>query len=334
MQFDRLKRREFISLLGSAVSAWPLAARAQQVSSIRRFFYVPNAFPDDPEARARHAAFREAFEKLGWVDGRNIRIETHWGFTPPGRLQAVALEFVRSAPDVIMTSGSGMSEALQRASQTIPVVFVSVTDPLSSGLVASMGRPGGNLTGFANYVASIGGKWLGMLKEVAPATKRVLVILQPENIGQQSLLKAIEVAAPALGVQAVPAIVTGPTEIERDITAFAHEPNGGLLALPGNPGMTNGDLIIALAARYRLPAMYTHRFSTIRGGLMSYDTDIVDLYRRAASYVDRILKGEKPGELPVQLPEKYDLVVNLKTARMLGLTVPLPLLASADEVIE
>ena len=331
---SHIGRRKFLATLGgAAAAAWPLAARAQQ-AGIPRFIYVPNAFPDDPEARARHATFREAFEKLGWADGRNIRIEEHWGYTPPGRLQAVAAEFVRLAPSVIMTSGSGMAEALQRESQTIPVVFVSVTDPLSSGLVASMARPGGNLTGFANYVASIAGKWLEMLKEVAPATKRVLVILQPGNIGQQSLLQAFETAAPTLGVQAVPAIVTSAAEIERAVSAFAQEPNGSLLALPGNPGMQNGDLIIALAARHRMPAMYTHRFSTPRGGLISYDTDIVDLYRRAALYVDRILKGEKPGELPVQLPAKYDLVINLKTAKALGLQIPDRLLALADEVIE
>jgi len=328
-----MNRRAFVTLIGGAVAAWPLAARAQQ-ASIPRFIYVPNAFPDDPEARARHAAFRETFEKLGWVDGRNIRIEEHWGYTPPGRLQAVAAELVRLAPSVIMTSGSGMAEALPRESQTIPVVFVAVTDPLSSGLVASMARPGGNLTGFANYVASIAGKWLELLKEVAPATKRVLVILQPGNIGQQSLLQAFETAAPTLGVQAIPAIVTSVAEIERAVSAFAQEPNGSLLALPGNPGRQNGDLIISLAARHHLPAMYTHRFSTPRGGLISYDTDIVDLHRRAALYVDRILKGEKPGELPVQLPAKYDLVINLKTAKALGLEIPDKLLALADEVIE
>ena len=231
---SHIGRRKFLATLGgAAAAAWPLAARAQQ-AGIPRFIYVPNAFPDDPEARARHRAFREAFEKLGWVDGHNVRIEEHWGYTPPGRLQAVAAEFVRLAPSVIMTSGSGMAEALQRESQTIPVVFVSVTDPLSSGLVASMARPGGNLTGFANYVASIAGKWLEMLKEVAPATKRVLVILQPGNIGQQSLLQAFETAAPTLGVQAVPAIVTSAAEIERAVSAFAQEPNGSLLALPGN----------------------------------------------------------------------------------------------------
>ena len=326
-----LGRRDFIAAVGGA-AAWPLAARAQQ--PVPRFIYLANGFPDDPEVRARHTAFRATFEKLGWIDGRNVRIEDQWGVVPPDRSRGVASELVRSAPSVIMTSGSGMSEALQRESRTVPVVFVAVTDPLSSGLVTSMARPGGNLTGFANYEAAIGGKWLEMLKEVAPATRRMLVILGRRNIGQQSLLKAIETAAPQLGVQVVASIVNGPTEIERDVDAFAREPNGALLGLPGNPSRDYGDLIVALAERYRLPTMYTHRFSAQRGGLMSYDTDIVDLYRRAATYIDRILRGEKPGDLPVQLPAKYDLVINLKTAKALNLTVPLLLLATADEVIE
>jgi putative ABC transport system substrate-binding protein len=329
-----VKRREFITLLGGAAAAWPLTVRAQQPSGIPRFIYFANAFPDEPEARARRAAFREAFEKLGWVDGRNIRIEEHWGTLPSARLRAVAAEFVRSAPNVILTSGSGMSEALQLESRSVPVVFVSVTDPLSSGLVASMAHPGEVLTGFANYESAIGGKWLEMLKDVAPAVSRVLIILQPGNIGQQSLLRAIETTAPALGIKPIAAVVNSASEIEREINAFAQQPNGGLLALPGNPGRENGDVIVALAARHRLPAMYTHRIATSGGGLMSYDTDIVDLYRRAASYVDRILKGEKAGDLPVQLPAKYDLVINLKTAKTLGLTVPPTLLARADEVIE
>jgi len=331
--FD-VRRRHFIRLLGGAAAAWPLAARAQQPGSLPRFIFQANDFPDVPEARARHAAFREAFEKLGWVDGRNIRIEDHWGFVPAARVPAVAAELVRSAPTIIMTSGSAMSEALQRASKTIPVVFVAVTDPLGSGLVASMARPGGNLTGFANYVASIGAKWVELLREAAPSIRRVLVIMGPNNIGQQSFVPAIEAAAPALGVQLITSVVNDPGEIERDINAFAREPNGSLVGLPGNPSREHGDVIIALAERHHLPAMYTYRYSTSRGGLMSYDTDIVDLYRRAASYVDRILKGEKPGDLPVQLPAKYDLVINLKTAKTLGLEVPPSLLARADEVIE
>ena len=216
-----MKRRAFITLLGGAAAAWPLTVRAQQPSGIPRFIYFANAFPDEPEARARRAAFREAFEKLGWIDGRNIRIEEHWGTLPSARLRAVAAEFVRSAPNVILTSGSGMSEALQLESRSVPVVFVSVTDPLSSGLVASMAHPGGVLTGFANYESAIGGKWLEMLKDVAPAVSRVLIILQPGNIGQQSLLRAIETTAPALGIKPIAAVVNSASEIEREINAPA-----------------------------------------------------------------------------------------------------------------
>jgi putative tryptophan/tyrosine transport system substrate-binding protein len=330
-----IQRREFITLLGGAAAAWPVAARAQQAApGIPRLIYFPNAFPDEPDAQARHKVFRETFEKLGWADGRNVRIEEQWGSLPTARMRSVAAELVRSAPAVIMTTGSGMSEALKLESRTVPVVFAAATDPLASGLVDSMARPGGNLTGFTNYEFSIGGKWLGLLKEAAPALGRVLVIMQPGNIGQQGLLRAVEAAGPSLRVQVVPAIVNSRAEIERAMEEFAKEPNGGLIGLPGNPSLNSSDLIIALAARHRLPAMYTHRFSTPAGGLMSYDTDIVDLYRRAAGYVDRILKGEKPGDLPVQLPTKYDLVINLKTAKALGLVIPVPLLSIADEVIE
>jgi putative tryptophan/tyrosine transport system substrate-binding protein len=241
---------------------------------------------------------------------------------------------VRSVPAVIVATGSPTSEALKLETRTVPIVSVAATDPLASGLVESLAHPGRNLTGFTNYEFSIGGKWLGLLKEAAPAVSRVLVLLSPGNIGQQGLLRATETAAPALGVQLVPALADNRTELERAIEAFAMEPNGALIGLPGSPSNTNSDLIVALAAHHRLPALYTHRFSTLAGGLMSYDTDVVELYRRAASYVDRILKGEKPGDLPVQLPTKYDLVINLKTANALGLPIPLSLRARADEIIE
>jgi putative ABC transport system substrate-binding protein len=323
-------RRQFIALLGGA-AAWPLAAPAQQ-PAMPRVLYLPTAFENDPEQRARIATFRTALEKLGWTDGRNVRIDSRWGVIDHEHPDGIARELVGSMPTVILASGSEMSEALKRATRTVPIVFVTVTDPLSSGLVASMEHPGGNLTGFANYVFSIGPKWLQMLKEVAPGIKRVLVILGPGNIGQQGFLRAIE-AAP-LGVQPVAAVAIDAREIERAIDDFAQAPDGGLLCLPGTPSRDHGDLIVELAARHRLPALYTYRFSTMRGGLMSYDTDNLDQFRGAASYLDRILRGEKPGDLPVQLPTKYDLVINLKTARTLGLTVPLALLASADEVIE
>jgi len=328
-----MRRRDFIAGLGSA-AAWPLVAWAQPAPGLPRLSYVANAFPDSADAQARHKAFREAFAKLGWADGRNVRIEDHWGILRSARRQSVAAELVRSAPAVIVATGSPTAEALKLETRIVPIVFVAATDPIESGLVASMTHPGGNLTGFTNYEFSIGGKWLGLLKEAAPALSRVLVLSGPDNIGQQGLLRATEAVGPALGMQVMPAVVTSAGEIERAIEAFAKEPNGGLIGLPGNPSLDASDLIIALAARHRLPAMYTHRFSAPAGGLMSYDTDIVDLYRRAAGYADRILKGEKAGDLPVQLPTKYDLVINLKTAKALGLVIPLPLLAIADEVIQ
>jgi ABC-type uncharacterized transport system substrate-binding protein len=331
-----MKRREFITLLGGAAT-WPLAARAQQVGGLPRVVYLTGGAIDDQEILARRAAFRLGFEKLGWIDGRNVRIDYHWGQEPSAqRRQALAAELVSSAPNAIMISGTPMSMEFQRITRTIPIVFVNATDPLGSGLVASMAEPGGNLTGFANYLFSTGGKWAELLKEAAPGIKRVLVIMGPGNSGQQGTLEAIEAAAPKLGIQVETVVApgSGAADIERAIDTFAQQPNGGLLALPGNPGRDNHDLIIRLASRHRLPAMYTYRFATTAGGLMSYDTDSTDLYRRAAFYVDRILKGEKPGNLPVQLPTKYDLVVNLRTAKALGLNIPLALLASADEVIE
>jgi len=333
-----MSRREFITFLGGA-AAWPLAAQAQQpVPGIPRLIYFPNAFPDDLEQQARRKAFRDALEKLGWADGRKIWIEEHWGTIPVARMRSVATEFVRSAPAVIVTAGTPPSEALKLVlkleGRTIPVVFVGTGDPVESGLIDSMAHPGGNLTGFINYENSVGGKWLGLLKEAAPDVGRVLVILAPGNIGHEGFLRAMEMAAPTLGVQVIPVAAESRLEIERAIETFATQPNGGLVAIPGPPSLTEDNLIVTLAARHRLPAMYAYRGSTLAGGLMSYGTDIPDLWRRAAGYVDRILKGEKPGDLPVQLPTKYDLVINLKTAKTLGITVPLTLRGRADEVIE
>jgi putative tryptophan/tyrosine transport system substrate-binding protein len=305
-----IKRREFIAGLGG-VAAWPLAARAQQ-DGLPRLVYLSGAAGDDSDTQTRLAAFRTPFGKLGWVDGRNVRIDYRIASTA-GHERAIATEVVHSAPTVIFTSGTPMSNALRVETATIPVVFVAASDPQASGLVDSMARPSGNLNGFTN---------------------RVLVILAPGNRAQQGFLREIETAAATLGVQPVTAIIRDPAEVKGAIEAFAREPNGSLLVLPGAPGTANSELIIDLAAQHRLPAIYTHRFFMERGGLMSYDTEISDLYRRAAFYVDRILKGAKPGDLPVQLPTKYDLVVNLKVAKTLGLTIPLALLATADEVIE
>jgi putative ABC transport system substrate-binding protein len=329
-----LRRRDFITLLGGAAAAWPLAARAQQGGSLPRVVSLTPAGRDDPETVASITAFRTALQKLGWTDGRNVSIDDRRSGAPPERQREVAAEVVRSAPAVILSAGTPFSNTLRVATHSIPIVFVAASDPLGSGLVDSMMRPGGNVTGFANYLFSMGGKWLEMLKEAAPAIQRVLVLLAPGNRAQEGTLRVIETAGKTLGVAPVAAAVRDDAEIERAVEEFAREPNGGLRALPGSPGLSHSERIIELAARHRLPAMYTHRFFMERGGLMSYDTDIPDLYRRAAFYVDRILKGVEPGQLPVQLPTRYDLVVNLKVAKALGLTIPLPLLASADEVIE
>jgi putative ABC transport system substrate-binding protein len=329
-----MRRRELLALLGSAAVTRPWVVRAQQAGRLPRVVYFEAASGDNPEVRAERAAFRTALEKLGWADGRNVSFDLIPGPIGVERLREVAAEVVRSAPAVIVSSGTPMSGALRLATTSIPVVFVAASDPVGSGLVDSMMRPGGNLTGFANYLFSFGGKWLEILKDAAPATRRVLVLLSPGNRAQQGFLREIETAGKTLDVEAVAAVASDSAEIERAIETFARGPNGALLALPGNPGLGNTDRIIELAAQHRLPALYTHRFFAERGGLMTYDTDIADLYRRAAFYVDRILKSVEPGQLPVQLPTKYDLVVNLKVAKTLGLTIPLPLLASADEVIE
>jgi putative tryptophan/tyrosine transport system substrate-binding protein len=307
-------------------------ARAQQATMKRVGYLVPSS-EGDAEAQARHAAFRDGLEKLGWVDGRNIRIEYRWGAIGPERTQAAAAELVKLAPNVILANGSDLSEALARETRTIPIVFVGASDPLTSGLVDSMAHPGGNLTGFTNFEFPMGGKWLDTLKAVAPDIKRVLVLLKLANTGNQGFLRAIEVAAPALSVRLVTADASGAPEIKNAIDAFAQEPNSGLLVLPG-AGLEHRDLIVGLAALHRLPAMYSLRPFIASGGLMSYDTDIADLFRRAATYVDRILKGEKPADLPVQVPTKYELVINNKVAKSLGLTVPPSLLARSDEVIE
>jgi putative tryptophan/tyrosine transport system substrate-binding protein len=327
-----MRRREFIAALVGATC--PISVGAQQSGKVPVVVYLAQGPEDDSELRARAAAFRTGFEKLGWIAGRNVSIEYRWGKIEWGKERAVASEIVSTGPSVIVASGTTMTEALRDATKSVPIVFVDVTDPLAAGLVNSMARPEGNLTGFADYQFSMGGYWMAVLKEAAPRVKRALVISAPGDFGQEGLLRAVGVVAAGVGAKVVPAAVLTASELEKEINAFAREPNGGIIALPGDPSRVLRDVITTLAARHRLPAIYGDRLAIARGGMMSYDADIVDLHRRAAFYVDRLLKGAKPSELPVQLPTRYDLAVNLKAAKALGLTIPLWFLATADEVVE
>jgi putative ABC transport system substrate-binding protein len=327
-----MRRRECITLLGGAVVAWPLAARAQQSERMRRIGVLMNLAESDPEGQALLAAFRQRVRDLGWVEGRNIQMEYRWTVASADRARALAAELVGMKPDVILASGGTALSALLQETRSVPIVFVGAGDPF----IASLARPGGNATGFTASEATIGTKWLEMLKEIAPGITRV-VILSSDNPGSSVLLPPLEAAAASLGVRATVAHVHDAAEIERAIDASAREPNVGLLVLAGSLAGVHRDLIIALAARYRLPAIYARAAAPRRGGLLSYGVngiEINDNYRKAAEYVDRILRGEKPSDLPVQAPTKYELVINLKTAKALGLTVPLTLQVQADEVIE
>jgi putative ABC transport system substrate-binding protein len=328
-----VRRREFITFLGGA-AAWPLAARAQQPARMRRIG-VLNAFAEnDPEEQANLAAFRQALEKLGWTDGRNVRIDYRWGGADPGRIRAHAIELVGLQPDVILVSTALALQPLLQETRSIPIVVVRIADPVGAGFVASLARPGGNLTGFTVAEFSTFGKLLEVLKEVAPHVTRVAVILNPDQRPQAGMLRAIEAAAPSFRVQVTAAGARDAAELERAIDLFAREPNAGLIVLPSPVTEGNRKLIITMAARHRLPAAYAFRHFVADGGLVSYGIDLADQHRQAASYVDRILRGEKPADLPVQQPTKFELVVNLKTAKALGVELPASLLLRADEVIE
>jgi putative tryptophan/tyrosine transport system substrate-binding protein len=328
-----VKRRNFITLLGGA-AVWPLAAGAQQPDRIRRIG-VLNAFAEnDPEVQANITAFRQVLQKLGWTDGRNVRIDYRWGGADPGRIHAQAKELVGLNPDVILVSSALALQPLMHETRSIPIVFTQIADPIGAGLVASLARPGGNITGFTVAEFSTFGKLLEVLKEVAPHVTRVAVVLNPDQIPQTGMLRAIEAAAPSFRVQVTAAGARDATELERAIDQFARVPNGGLIVLPNPVPDGNRGLIIAMAARHRLPAAYAFRHSVADGGLVSYGIDLADQFRQAASYVDRILRGEKPADLPVQQPTKYETVLNLKTAKALGLDVPWILQQRADEVIE
>jgi putative tryptophan/tyrosine transport system substrate-binding protein len=331
-----IRRREFILTLGGAAVAWPLAARAQQGERVRRLAAMMGGrnADTDLEGRAWFAAFRQALQELGWVEGHNFRADYRWPSGDLDRMQAIAKEFIDLKPDVMFASNTPSVEALLRETRTIPIVFANLADPVGSGVVTSLARPGGNATGFAGYEYSLAGKWLEMLKEIAPAVTRVALVFNPETAPYAQYYSFIEASAPAFGVTANAASIRSISEIEAAIAVQAREPGGGLVVLPDSFTFSNRAPLIASAARHRLPAIYGLRGQAVDGGLLSYGPDAVDLYRRAASYVDRILKGEKAADLPVQAPTKYELVINLKTAKALGLEVPSTLLARADEVIE
>jgi putative ABC transport system substrate-binding protein len=327
-------RREFITLLGGAAVAWPLAARGQQPGGRRRLGVLMATTADDPESRKRLFALLQGLQQLGWVEGRNLRVDIRWAAGNADDTRKYAAELIALAPDIILAAGSLAAGPLLQATRTIPIVFTHVPDPVGAGFIDSMARPGGNATGFTSFDYGLSVKWLELLKEIAPQVTRVGVIRDPNftaGIGQWG---AIQGAAPAAGVEVVPVNVRDVAEIERAVAAFARLGNGGLIVTASGLAVVHRDLIIALAARHKLPAVFWQRFFVADGGLISYGDDVIEHYRLAAGYIDRILKGEKPGDLPVQLSTRLELAINLKTAKALGLDMPATVLARADEVIE
>ena len=329
-----MRRRDFITVVGGAAATWPLAARAQQAERIRRIGVLLPAVADDPEWQARVGAFLQALALLGWTIGRNVRIDIRWATTNAGEIRRHAAELAALAPDVILAGGATPAGPLLHATSIVPIVFTFGIDPVGAGLVDSLARPGGNATGFMSYEFSIGGKWLELLKEIAPGLTRVAVLRDATQAFAMSLFAATQAVAPSLGVEAIPVNMRDAGEIEQSVETFARSPNGGMIAVGSAAVVRHRELILMLAARLKLPAVYWERFLVAAGGLMSYGPDLVEQFRQAAGYVDRILKGEKPADLPVQAPTKYRLIINLKTAKALGLEVPSTLLARADEVIE
>ena len=328
-----MRRRQFIALFGGAAATWPLTARAQR-EPLRRVAILEPLAKDTPGAQERHTAFLKAFEQLGWTDGRNVQITVRWAEGDDVKARKCAEELVALAPDVILTSGGTGVEVMLKATRTIPIVFVVVPDPIGSGFVKRLSRPGGNATGFMMFEYNLCGKWPELLKEIAPNVTQAAVLRDPTFVAGIGQFAVIQAVAPSVGIEVSPIDLHEPKEIEGDIATFAQSPNGGLIQVASGIGGANLNLIIAAAARYKLPAVYTQRPSVAAGGLISYGPNFVDQYRRAAGYVDRILRGEKPADLPVQAPNKYELAINLKTAKALGLSVPQSLLARADEVIE
>ena len=328
-----MRRREFITLFGGAAAAWSLVARAQQPDRMRHIG-VLSGLADDPEGQARVAAFRQELQRLGWTDGRNMRLDIRWGGGDAEFLRKLAAELVALAPDVLFSTGTASTGPLLQATRAVPIVFASVIDPVGAGFVESLARPGGNATGFLQFEYSLSGKWLELLREIAPGVKRAAVLRDHNltaGIGQFAALQAV---APSGVVDFTTVNLLDPAEIERAIAAFTRYPDGGLIVTASALSIVHRDLIIMLAARHKLPAVYWDRLFVSSGGLVSYGADQIDHCRRAAGYVDRILKGEKPADLPVQAPTKYELVINLKTAKALGLEIPPTVLARANEVIE
>jgi putative ABC transport system substrate-binding protein len=332
MQFDQLKRRKFITLLGGAAALWPLAARAQE--RMRRIGILLPAAADDLHYQAWVGAFLQGLQQSGWAIGRNVRIDTRWATTNPAALRKHATELAALVPDVILAHGVSGVEAMRQATSTIPIVFPVVGDPVSAGMVDSLARPGGNITGFMTFEYGMGGKFVDLLKQIAPGVRRAAVLRDAAISTGIAHLAAIQAVAPSLQVEVTAVNVREASEIERAISAFAQAPNGGLIVPPSGSASVHRRLIFGLAERHKLPAVYFERTFVADGGLASYGPDFIDQFRRSAGYVDRILKGEKPADLPVQAPTKYELVINLKTAKALGLDVPATVLARADEVIE
>ena len=332
-----MRRREFITLSGGAAATsllFPLAARAQQNERMRRIGVLMNLAAEDPETKARLAAFEQVLQRLGWTIGQNVRIDDRAAGGNTDKLRGYAAELVALAPDVILAQSSTAVALLLQATRSVPIVFADISDPVGAGFVDSLARPGGNATGFMLLEYSLSGKWLELLKEIVPRLTRAAVLRDPANPAATAQFGSIQAMAPSLGVEVSPVSVRDAGEIERAVEAFARTANGGLIVTPSASVSVYHDLIIALAARHKLPAIYSFRSLVTRGGLLSYGPDTVDQFRSAAGYVDRILKGEKPADLPVQAPTKFELVINLKTAKALGLDVPTAVLARADEVIE
>src|SRR3974390_1244670 len=329
-----MRRREFITLLGGAVATWPLAARTQQRERLRRIAILVPIAADTPGAQAMYTAFLKAFEQLGWTDGRNVQIEVRWAGGDEAQARKYAEELVALTPDVILATGSTGLEVMLKATRTIPIVFVIVLDPVGSGFVERLSRPGGNATGFMMFEYNLCGKWLELLKEIAPSVTHAAVLRDPRFVAGIGQFAVIQAVAPSVGIEVSPTDLREPAQIEHAIATFAQSPNGGLILAASGIGAANVNLVVAAAARYKLPAVYVQRAFVAAGGLISYGPNFADEMRRAAGYVDRILRGEKPADLPVQAPNKYDPAINLKPAKALGLPVPPSLLARADEVIE